>query len=114
MPHCIVEYSRSIEPRVSASELMTAVYNSTLQSGLFEESHIRVRAMAYDYFQLGGQSAAFIHITVRLHQGRSSEQKKQLSDMVLAGLLALELTAVSLTVETVEMHTESYARRVVS
>ncbi len=114
MPHCVVEYSDTLESQVSAKKLLAAVYDSTLQAGLFEKSHIKVRALAYQHFQSGAQSPAFVHVTIRMHQGRSSEQKKQLSDTVLAGLVALELTAVSITVETVDMHTASYARQVVS
>lgn len=110
MPHCMIEYSQSLESLLTTDALLKAVYHGVDTAELFKASHIRVRALAYQHYLLGGECHDFIHVTVRLHQGRNPDQKKQLSESVLAGLQTLGLRSVSITVELVEMDTASYAR----
>ncbi len=72
MPHCIVEYSKDLESQVAPTKLVETVHQGALASGLFEASHIKTRAVAYDYFQIGTEKSDFIHVTIRLHQGRTA------------------------------------------
>lgn len=111
MPHCIVEYSKPIESQLTPAKLLDTIFSATAASGLFDVSHIKVRALAFDHFQLAGPCADFIHITVRLHQGRTDAEKKQLSQLMLAEIVQLELNSVAITVELLDMHTASYAKR---
>ena len=60
MPHCIVEYSKTLETQIDPAELTEAVYQGALISGLFEPSHIRVRALAYESFFPGYEVDDFI------------------------------------------------------
>lgn len=110
MPHCVIEYSNTLESQAKADAMLDAVYHGVHKSGLFKTSHIRLRALAYQHYLLGGDYNDFIHVTVRMHQGRSTDQKKQLSEAVLSALRTLGLQSVSITVELVEMDTASYAR----
>lgn len=110
MPHCLIEYSQNLNQQ-SVQNLLEAVFDGIEQSGLFERSHIRVRAMAFADFLLARPNEAFVHVTIRLHQGRSPEQRKQLSSKVLQALLKLGFNNTSITVETVEMDTASYSKQ---
>lgn len=110
MPHCIIEFSQRLQPQLSADTLIEAVHQAVQDSGLFDVSHIRSRAQAYRHARTGNDGMDFIHVTVRLHRGRSTEQKRMLTGRVLASLSALGLSGVALSVEAVEMDTESYAR----
>lgn len=111
MPHCLIEYSQSLEQQQSVQSLLQTVFAGVEQSGLFERSHIRVRATAFEDVLLAKPDEAFLHVTVRLHQGRSSEQRKHLSSTILEALLDLGLSNTSITVETVEMDTASYSKQ---
>jgi len=113
LPHCIIEYSQPLETSISPSLLIEAVHQAALASALFDASHIKTRALAYAYFQSGSAQADFIHVTIRLHAGRTVEQKKHLSSLILARLASIELSAVTITIETVDMDSESYAKQVV-
>lgn len=113
MPHCIVEYSQTLESRISPSVLVETVHQAALASALFEVTHIKTRALAYAHYQSGSAQADFIHVTIRLHAGRTVEQKKHLSSLVLKHLTSIELSAVTITIETVDMDSASYAKQVV-
>jgi len=109
MPHCIIEYSHDIT--IKASALMCAVYEGALASNLFEENHIKTRAIAYEHYQKGAEKDKFIHISTRILSGRTLEQRMMLSNKVLKKLVALGLKSVTITVEVIEMERESYVKQ---
>lgn len=113
MPHCIIEYSKDLESQLAPTALVNAVHQGALASELFEASHIKTRAVAYDYFQVGAEKSGFIHVTVRLHQGRTTAQKQMLSSTIIERLVDIGLSAVSITVEVIAMDTESYSKQIV-
>ena len=97
--------------RVTATELLSRVHHALHASGLFVPAHIKSRAQAYDVFILDAQLEDFIHVTVRLHQGRSMTQKQDLSSAILQVVSQLPLGCVSVTVEIVEMDSAVYAKQ---
>lgn len=112
MPHCIIEYSKTVD--ISPSCLVEAVHQAVLETALFDASHIKTRALAYEHYQLADDSRDFIHVTVRLHSGRTTQQKQQLTAMILQSLKNLGLTTTTITVEGVDIDSESYAKLVIA
>ncbi|MBN1007446.1 5-carboxymethyl-2-hydroxymuconate Delta-isomerase [Amphritea pacifica] len=110
MPHCIIEFSDTLAPRLSPAKLVQTVYEGALKSGLFQAEDIKTRALAYDHFLTGAAPADFIHVTIRILSGRTDEQKQLLSSTVLKGLTDCNLAGISLTVEVVDIHSCSYAK----
>lgn len=108
MPHCVIEYSTSLETR--ADELVATVFQAVSTSPLFDAKTVRVRASAYEHYQLGEASAHFLHITIRLLQGRNDEQKTRLTQRVTEAVQALHLSDAMLSCECVEIHTASVQR----
>ena len=88
-------------------------------SGLFSEADIKSRAIGLDCYQVGIQPGrrGFVHIRIALLSGRSSEERKQLAEAVLAALRpavwAEQGMEVQLSVETVDLDRQSYAKAVV-
>lgn len=109
MPHCIIEYSSDIT--IKASVLMSVVFEGALASNLFEEDHIKTRAIAYEHYQKGTTRDKFLHVSVRILSGRTLEQRMLLSGKVLEKLDALGLKLVTITVEVIEMERESYVKK---
>ncbi len=111
MPHCIVEHSPCVDP----TELNQKVFLGALESGLFasDGSDIKVRSIVYENYQTGAVKEDFIHVTLRILSGRNEEDKQRLSKNVLFQLEALPLSNSSLTVEVVDMHKESYSKKIV-
>lgn len=108
MPHCIIEHSASLD----AKFLLPLVFSSVKNSLLFapDGSDIKVRAMAYQHYLTGQSQADFIHVVLRILSGRTTEQKQQLSALVLETLGELKLVCCSITVEVVDIDRSSYAK----
>lgn len=113
MPHCIVEYSQNLEQEVAPIEWLEAVKTACIESQLFSTEDIKLRSFPYKNFITAGQEDAFVHVTVRLLSGRTSEEKQGLSKRILDQLLALPVKGISLSVEMRDMDRETYSKRVV-
>lgn len=111
MPHCIIEYSTSLETITSAEALVETVHQAATDSLLFDPEHIKTRSVAYQAFSLGDHRANFLHVTVRLHQGRSQDQKKHLTQLIVERLCTtLPLFDITVTAEAVDIDTATYAK----
>ncbi len=109
MPHCIIEYSKALESTLNIKTLVQCVHSSVAASGLFSEKAIKTRAIAYPHHQTATSEGSFIHITIRLFDGRTEEQKIALSHAVLDDAVRQVKDVASITVETVNIHKASYA-----
>ncbi len=110
MPHCIIEYSKELANKIHISEFIDKVHKGTLKTDLFIDSDIKIRAIPFENHQTGNKKIDFIHITVRILSGRNQEQKRILSNSVLDEFKNIKLKPISLTIEIVEIETESYSK----
>lgn len=109
MPHCIIEYSSTLETQKSPSELIKAVHLGALNSGLFNPKDIKVRSLAYDNVQIGdNEDGSFVHVMARILAGRTEELKTQLSHNIYTQLQALDLTVDIITVEICDIERASH------
>jgi 5-carboxymethyl-2-hydroxymuconate isomerase len=108
MPHCIIEYTRDIEPALDIQKMVNIAFESIEKTGLFNTSAIKSRAIPLDYFKSGLDRDDFIHVTVKILPGRTSEQKKYLTQSVIDGVSAVVGRTKSLSVEVVDLDGESY------
>ncbi|MGO3739987.1 MAG: 5-carboxymethyl-2-hydroxymuconate Delta-isomerase [Marinomonas foliarum] len=113
MPHCIVEYSQNLEQEVPPADLLEAVKEACITSTLFSVEDIKLRSFPYKSFLTAGREDAFVHVILRVLSGRTVEQRKQLSHLVLEALTQFSLKDVSFSVEVCEMESDTYAKRVV-
>jgi 5-carboxymethyl-2-hydroxymuconate isomerase len=86
MPHFIIDCSENIIQQLSPDEIMQAVYDVAEATGLFAPNDIKVRLRPYHYFQLGADKKDFIHIFGNIMEGRSAEQKADLSKKIVERL----------------------------
>lgn len=110
MPHLIVEYAQDLATGEQVNAMLDALHQATAGTQLFDESHIRVRALPLVHYRVAGKSEPFIHVQCRIHGGREVEQKRRLSEAVLRAIRAQALPAKSITVEVVDMDRATYAR----
>ncbi|MDR9436780.1 MAG: 5-carboxymethyl-2-hydroxymuconate Delta-isomerase [Thiohalophilus sp.] len=110
MPHLIIEYSADCLDEQQAQSLVDAVFESARASGLFNTANIKSRAIPVTAYRHGVEGRGFVCVRCRIHAGRSTEQKKQLSENVVTALLALELDVAAITAEVVDMDPASYTR----
>jgi len=112
VPHCIIEYSQELETEVEPSTLLCSVFYGALESELFSENDIKVRALAFNHFTTGNSLQNFVNVTVKILSGRNLEQRKKLTQLILAKLNELYSKSISLTVEITEIEKESYAKSI--
>ncbi|AEF22823.1 5-carboxymethyl-2-hydroxymuconate Delta-isomerase [Pseudomonas fulva] len=108
MPHCIIEHSASL----NGDALLPLIFSGALNTGLFESdgSDIKVRSIAYQSYLTGPERSDFVHVTIKILSGRTTEQKQILSKSVLAQLQTIERPHCSLTVEVADIDRASYSK----
>jgi 5-carboxymethyl-2-hydroxymuconate isomerase len=92
MPHFILECSESILSLTNPSELMQAVYSAAESTALFARSGvggIKVRLNIYRHFINVDAHEHFVHVFANIMEGRTTDQKKMLSETVVRTIKAL-------------------------
>ena len=112
MPHVIIEYSEDVAELIAIEDLVDAVHEGTMRSGLFPEYDIKTRAIGYAQHRTGQTQDSFVHVAVHLLDGRSDDQKGSLSEGLLGKIEPLLPRVVSVSVETLDIHRASYRKRV--
>ncbi len=122
MPHTIIEHSFSIAKPQIDSLLLKVNQNIAKNEGNFDILQCKARAVCYDNFVVadGSGSQNFMHITIKIMQGRSLEIRKNLaenlvkivSDFLLENNLSKNPIALSLDI--VEIERELYQKTLVS
>ena len=110
MPHIIVEYPEGIVDDKSVSVVLQTIHQSIADSGLFKADQIKARAYPFRQFTNAGGNDPYIHIQARIKSGRNADNKKRLSDVVMAGLAPLNLQVAVVTVEIIDMDRDSYGK----
>lgn len=88
MPHFNIEYSANLEGLVDIAGLCRDIRDILLQTGLFEEGAVRVRAFRAEAYAVadGLPENAFIDMSLRIGTGRGEEEKRQAGERVFAGV----------------------------
>lgn len=106
MPHCIIEYSNK---SLDANLLMETAFNNMVKSGLFDAKGIKVRAKQCDMYKLSEHYSDFLHINIRILEGRTVKQRSSLIEVIIDGIKPLiNLDSTSLTLELTEMAKDCY------
>lgn len=110
MPHFVIAYSQDLEQDYSIETIMHQTHKAAVDSGLFSPERIKVRAKPYEYSIVGGVNKPFIHTTVYLLQGRSKEQRVELSKLVRTAIKETHPEVDNVTVDVRELDDEIYQR----
>ena len=92
MPHFVIDCSESVLGLADPDELMRSVFASAESTGLFASSGvggIKVRLNPYKYFTNVDGHEHFVHVFANIMEGRTQEQKKALSEIVVRTLKEL-------------------------
>ena len=111
MPHIVIEYSRDVEDQIKISDLMDATYKVGAASGVMKPEDIKVRALAYEHYQMAGPKDNFVHTTIYLLEGRSDEQKEGLSIALRSSQADLMPDVISISIEIQDVNDISYKKR---
>jgi len=90
---------------------MQAVYDVAEATGLFAVNDIKVRLRPYHYFKLGKGKRDFIHIFGYIMEGRSTEQKANLSRRIIKRLNEMFPDTSILSVNIGEFEKATYSNK---
>ncbi|AZB00244.1 5-carboxymethyl-2-hydroxymuconate Delta-isomerase [Chryseobacterium joostei] len=111
MPHFIIDCSQDILLKNSPEEIMDAVYKVANFTGLFAINDIKVRLQPFQYYRLGDQKKNFIHVFGYIMEGRSTEQKANLSRQISIRLTELLPDISFLSVNISEFEAATYSNK---
>jgi 5-carboxymethyl-2-hydroxymuconate isomerase len=111
MPHIIAEYTEELDIDLNKFTIMLH-HTLSLQETIKEES-IKTRLIPVQASVVGTKDSnnLFIHICLKLLPGRSNEQKSTMAQaLYTAAKMFLADDSISLSVETCELHAQSYVK----
>lgn len=111
MPHLVIDYSEGAVDRAAVTSLMQALFDTAWRTGVMKAEDIKVRAMAYPDFLVAGKPDSFVHLSVYLLAGRTSDQKLTLSTGLRQTMVDLLPEVTSLSVDIRDMDPEAYKKR---
>jgi 5-carboxymethyl-2-hydroxymuconate isomerase len=111
MPHFVIECSDDIINQKTPEEIMQAVYDAAEATDLFAKNDIKVRISPYKYYKLGETKKDFIHIFGNIMEGRSTEQKANLSRKIIEQLNQMFPDISILSINIREFEKETYCNK---
>jgi 5-carboxymethyl-2-hydroxymuconate isomerase len=86
MPHFIIDCSQNILKSHSEDELIKQVHTSAISTKLFNKNDVKVRVNIFKEYSTGDKKEDFIHVFANIMEGRSIEQKLNLSKTIVKDL----------------------------
>ena len=107
MPHFVIDCSENIIKLKSPKEIIQKVYDTAESTGLFNKGDIKVRINPFQYYNIGNTDDDFIHIFANIMEGRTTSQKKNLSEQIITKLKAMfsEVPIISINIRDSEKAT---------
>ena len=110
MPHITLECSENLEAAADLQGLCRVLHSAALETGMFELGALRVRALVTRYYAVADLDPrnSFIHIHVRIGEGRALERVREMGEDLFATasrylepLLATSYFALSLEINEI-------------
>ena len=86
MPHFVVDCSEDILSIHDENTINEQIHIAAYLTGLFDEGDIKVRVNPFKTYIVGNKKEDFIHIFSNIMEGRSTEQKANLSKVIVKRL----------------------------
>jgi 5-carboxymethyl-2-hydroxymuconate isomerase len=111
MPHFIVDCSQTILRLRSEEEILARLHHAVNATGLFDETDIKVRVNPFQAYTAGGGKDDFIHVFSYIMQGRTVEQRADLSKRIVGELADMFPTIPRIATNIAEFEKATYCNR---
>ncbi len=111
MPHFVLDCSENILRIHSPDEILRKVHDTAEATGLFKPGDIKVRIRPFEYFTVGGEKSDFIHIFGNIMEGRTIEQKANLSQQIVTKLKQMFPDVPVISINIREFEKATYCNR---
>jgi 5-carboxymethyl-2-hydroxymuconate isomerase len=107
MPHFIIDCNEQILRLHAAEFIMKEVHDTAESTGLFKKGDIKVRIRTFEHYNVGNTKNDFIHVFGNIMEGRTTEQKADLTKRIVTKLKAMfpEVPVISMNVREFEKAT---------
>ena len=114
MPHFVVECSENILNQKKPEEIIQAVYKIAESTNLFAKSGasgIKVRINPYTYYTTVNSSDDFIHVFAYIVEGRTTDQKRNLSKRMVSMLNTMFPSVPIISTDIREIKKETFINK---
>jgi 5-carboxymethyl-2-hydroxymuconate isomerase len=111
MPHFVVDCSQGILQQHGEEEILARLHHAVYATGLFEDGDIKVRINPFRVYAVGGGKEDFIHVFSHIMQGRTIEQRANLSKTVVGELAAMFPAIHRIAANVAEFEKATYVNR---
>jgi 5-carboxymethyl-2-hydroxymuconate isomerase len=108
MPHFIIDCSENILKSHSEDEIIKQVHISAVSTELFHKSDIKVRINIFKRYSTGDAKEDFIHVFSNIMEGRTIEQKSNLSKRIVKDLSLMLPSVPNIGTNVIEFERATY------
>lgn len=104
MPHFILDCTETILELQKPKTIIEEVFEVACSTGIFERNDIKVRLNPFKYSLVQGGDYDFIHVFGNIMEGRTDDQKAELSRRIVSKLKELfpEVPIISINIRDFE------------
>jgi len=111
VPHFVVDCSQQVLSVHSEQEIIVQLHKVANESKLFAENDIKVRVNPFTTYSVGNQKQDFIHIFSHIMQGRTTEQKANLSKTIVTKLSEMFPQVSNIAMNVSEFEKATYCNK---
>lgn len=111
MPHFILDCSENIIEIKDPKEIMETVFETAFSTGLFERKNIKVRLNPYKFSLAKGSDQDFIHVFANIMEGRTDQQKANLSKQIVSQLIQMFPSIELISINVRDFEKASYINK---
>ena len=111
MPHFVTDCSENIFKLHPEENIIENIHLAAKSTGLFSEHDIKVRVRSFKKYSTGNKIVDFIHVFAYIMEGRTDEQKLDLSKNIVQGLISIFPTVPNIGANIIEFENSNYFNR---
>ena len=111
MPHFVVDCSQSILQSHTEDQINQKIHRAACSTDLFDEDDIKVRVNPFAIYSVGNKRADFIHVFASIMEGRSIEQRADLSRLIVGELVSMFPGVANIAMNIAEFDRATYCNR---
>ncbi|MGB1198880.1 MAG: 5-carboxymethyl-2-hydroxymuconate Delta-isomerase [Thalassotalea sp.] len=111
MPHFVVDCSDNILSIHNEDVINQEIHHVANATGLFDECDIKVRVNPFSTYLVGNKKDDFIHVFANIMEGRTTEQKANLSQVIVAKLVEMFPKVVNVAMNVNDFEKATYCNK---
>ena len=108
MPHFIIDCSENLLKLHSQEEIIKQVHISAISTKLFHKGDVKVRLNLFKEYTTGDKKVDFIHVFANIMEGRTIEQKANLSKTIVNDLSLMFPSVPNIGTNVIEFERATY------